>query len=393
MNIIFFEDQRECFLPLVFTRPIASLRVGILTVAEKWVKYLEKDNQLVISYLTEDYLSVKYPLIEKEENLFINSRFCPNDRIIEFINENLNSNEAIFYKETLVVAKCSINEFEKSSYHIKDYNDDFVGIELKSSLDIFLKNGEAIEADFNLITKGRDSQKLSATNTIIGNSIFVEEGAKVEAAVLNSNEGPIYIGAEAEVMEGSVVRGPLAMCSNSVLKLATKIYGPTTVGKYSKVGGELNNVVVQDFSNKGHDGFVGNSVIGEWCNLGADTNTSNLKNNYSEVKTWSYKHESVEGSGLQFCGLIMGDHSKCGINTMFNTGTVVGVNANVFGGDFPSKFIPSYSWGGSSGFETYQLEKSFEVSEKVMERRGVELTKEDKDILTNVFNITSKFRK
>jgi UDP-N-acetylglucosamine diphosphorylase/glucosamine-1-phosphate N-acetyltransferase len=259
--------------------------------------------------------------------------------------------------------------------------------------DIFSKNGQAIKDDYELVTKGRKSQPLSATNQVLGDQVFVEEGAKVECAILNSTTGPIYIGKDAEIMEGSVVRGPLAMCDHSVLKLSTKIYGPTTVGPYSKVGGEVNNSVIFACSNKGHDGFLGNSVLGEWCNIGADSNNSNLKNNYAEVKLWNYTQERFVNTGLQFCGLIMGDHSKCGINTMFNTGTVVGVNANIFGSGFPRNFVPSFSWGGAAGFTTYKLRDAFDVAARVFERRGMVFNEMEQEILTKVFELTEKYRK
>ncbi len=394
MNIIFFEDKRSQFLPLVYTKPLAKIRVGILTIEEKWQQYFEKNNvSTTISYVTEDYLSKKYPLNASEENIFINARFFPNERLIEFVINNLIAGESIVFDGSIVASKCTIEEFKTESYYIKDYNESFISIELKSVTDIFSKNDVAIQHDFDLITEGRKSAELSSTNTLIGDNIFIEEGAVVEASVLNTNSGPIYIGKDAEVMEGCLIRGPLAMSNNSALKMGAKIYGATTVGQFSKIGGEVNNCVIQDFSNKGHDGFLGNSVIGEWCNLGADTNTSNLKNNYAEVKLWSYEAGRFAKNGLQFCGLIMGDHSKCGINTMFNTGTVVGVSSNIFGSGFPRNFVSSFSWGGASGVTTYKVEKVFEVAEIVMKRRGVELTDEDKNILTSVFEMTSQYRK
>ncbi len=393
MNIIFFDDRREHFLPLVYTKPIAKLRVGILTIEEKWLKYFEMLGiSATTSFMTEDYLSDKFPLLKQEQNVFINARFFPNKRFVDFIINNLVDDEAIFFNGSLMASRCTMDQFEEESYYIKDYNESFVTLELKNITDIFSKNNLAIHEDFEILTKGRKSSTISNTNTVIGNNIFIEEGAKIEASVLNSLNGPIYIGKDAEVMEGSLVRGPFAMCESSALKMGAKIYGPTTVGRFSKVGGEVSNSVIQDYSNKGHDGFLGNSVIGEWCNLGADTNTSNLKNNYSEVSLWSYESGEFTTTGLQFCGLIMGDHAKCGINTMFNTGTLVGVSANVFGGGFPSKFIPSFSWGGAAGFDEYRLDKMFEVGEKVMKRRGLELTSEDRTILTAIFELTAKSR-
>jgi UDP-N-acetylglucosamine diphosphorylase/glucosamine-1-phosphate N-acetyltransferase len=381
-------------LPLTYTKPIALLRIGILTLEEKWIRYFETAKEsLSISYLTEDYLSKKYPFRAVSESIYINPRYCPNPFLVAFILDNLNSNEAIYDDKTLIAAKCSKEEFDNEDFYIKDYNQSFIQLKIEKITDLFAKNEQAINDDFKFITKGRQSQPISATNTLIGDQIFVEEGAKIEAAILNSTTGPIYIGKDAEVMEGSVVRGPLALCEHAALKMATKIYGATTVGPYSKVGGEVTNSILQGYSNKGHDGFLGNSIIGEWCNLGADTNNSNLKNNYAEVKLWSYASDRFENTGLQFCGLVMGDHSKCGINTMFNTGTVVGVSANIFGSGFPRNFLPSFSWGGANGTTTYALSKVFEVAEKVMERRGVELTDSDKEILTAVFDLTEKFRK
>ncbi|NQX98248.1 MAG: GlmU family protein [Flavobacteriales bacterium] len=394
MNIIFFEDNRIQFLPLVYAKPLAKIRVGILTIEDKWKKCFQENNiSITTSYITEAYLSEKFPAEEQEENIFINARFFPNKRLVDFIINNLIVDEAIIFEGSLVASKCTIEQFKAESYSVKDYNESFISIELKSVTDIFSKNDIAIQQDFELITEGRKSATISKTNTIIGNNIFIEAGAKIEASVLNSTSGPIYVGKDAEIMEGCLVRGPLAMSNNSVLKMGAKIYGATTIGQFSKVGGEVNNCVIQDYSNKGHDGFLGNSVIGEWCNLGADTNTSNLKNNYAEVKLWLYETERFAKTGLQFCGLIMGDHSKCGINTMFNTGTVVGVSSNIFGSGFHSNFVSSFSWGGASDVTTYKLEKVFEVAEIVMQSRGIKFTSEDKNILTAIFEMTAKYRK
>ena len=256
------------------------------------------------------------------------------------------------------------------------------------------KNGEAIKQDFELITKGRDSQIISESINIINpDQVFIEEGAKLEFVTLNASSGPIYIGKDTEIMEGSNIRGPFALCEYATVKLGAKIYGPTTIGPHCKVGGEVNNSVLFGYSNKGHDGFLGNSVLGEWCNLGADTNNSNLKNNYAEVRLWDYNTEGFAKTGLQFCGLMMGDHSKCGINTMFNTGTVVGVSANIFGSGFPRNFIPSFSWGGNGGFTTYLTKKAFEVANIVMARRDIEFTEQDAAILEHVFEEAKKYRR
>lgn len=390
-NIILFDDSsRDNLLPLTFTRPIAALRIGILTIKEKWEKELEGN----YSYLTEDYLSKKFPSNYAANNLYINGGICPNQDLINEIG-NLTTEEALVNGETIIaiLTEKQITSLKEINWkgNKKESSTDYLKVDYP--WDIFSKNGEAIEADFKVLTDGRTSAPISDTNIIIGKeNIFVEEGATIEASTLNGKTGPIYIGKDAEVMEGSVVRGPLALCDHGVLKLATKIYGPTTVGPHSKVGGEVNNSVIIGYSNKGHDGFIGNTVIGEWCNLGADTNTSNLKNNYANVRLWNYPSGRFADTGLQFCGLIMGDHSKCGINTMFNTGTVVGVNANIFGSGFPRNFIPSYSWGGASGQTTYKLNKVFEVAEIVMSRRGVQLDDQEKEILEHISEQTQQYR-
>ncbi len=328
-----------------------------------------------------------------DENIMINASFLPNTQIIEMI-KNLKEGQAIFKEEDVLAF------FVKEGEEVDDFSKfeavEFEGdiVQIQHTWDIFSKNGEAIESDFQLITKDKISQPIPEhINTINPEDIFIEKGATLNFATLNASSGPIYIGRDAEVMEGSLVRGPFALCNNSTLKLASKIYGPTTVGPHSKVGGEVNNCVIFGYSNKGHDGFLGNSVLGEWCNLGADTNNSNLKNNYAEVRLWNYQTEGFAKTGLQFCGLMMGDHSKCGINTMFNTGTVVGVSANIFGSGFPRNFVPSFSWGGSKGIVTYKTTKAFEVAEVVMARRKEEFTDLDKAILEHVFEETKQYRR
>ncbi|WP_111683936.1 GlmU family protein [Winogradskyella tangerina] len=390
MNYILFDGPyRDNLLPFTYTRPVADIRVGILTIRQKWESYLEYTTTTV----TEDYLSDKYPMVEMEDNIMINASFLPNAEVVEFV-KNLKHNQALFKGEDVIAF------FAKEGEEVNDFSK-FEAIEVQGEIvkientwDIFSKNGEAIEEDFNLITKDRTSQPLPSTvNTLNPENIFIEKGAKLNFVTLNASSGPIYIGRDAEIMEGSVVRGPLALCHNATLKLATKIYGPTTVGPFSKVGGEVNNSVLFGYSNKGHDGFLGNSVLGEWCNLGADTNNSNLKNNYAEVRLWDYKTGGFARTGLQFCGLMMGDHSKCGINTMFNTGTVVGVSANIFGSGFPRNFVPSFSWGGSKGFVTYKTNKAFEVAKVVMGRRKEEFTEKDEAILEHVFEITKSYRR
>ncbi|MGB0896837.1 MAG: GlmU family protein [Flavobacteriaceae bacterium] len=390
MNYILFDGAvRDQLLPFTYTRPVAEIRVGILTIREKWEKYLG----YATSTITEDYLSDKYPMVELEENVMINASFLPNADLVKSI-KSLSEHQAIFCNDEIVAfySTNSQEEVDFDSYVVFEVNCEYMRIE--HTWDIFSKNAAAIQDDFKLLTQDRISEPIpTGVQCINSEQIFIEEGAQVLFSTLNASDGPIYIGKDAQVMEGCAVRGPFALCEHATLKMGAKIYGGTTIGPESKVGGEVNNSVIFGYSNKGHDGFLGNSVLGEWCNIGADSNNSNLKNNYAEVRLWSYETESFAKTGLQFCGLMMGDHSKCGINTMFNTGTVVGVSANIFGGGFPRNFIPSFSWGGSSGFTTYNTKKAFEVAKVVMSRRDIEFSEEDAGILTHVFEETSKYRK
>lgn len=390
MNYILFDGpSRNNLLPFTFTRPVCDIRVGILTIREKWERHLNTTT----TTLTEEYLSEKFPMVEMETNVMIHSAYLPTSKLIDLV-KNLKLNQAIFKDEDVIAFFTTETQadFEFSTFEAIEYHDDLIRIEF--TWDIFTKNGDAIKADFELLTEGRTSQSIPTSNNVLGSSeIFIEEGAKLEFVTLNASSGPIYIGRDAEVMEGAIIRGPFALCEHATVKMGAKIYGPTTVGPYSKVGGEVNNSVIFSHSNKGHDGYLGNSVLGEWCNLGADTNNSNLKNNYAEVRLWNYQTENFAKTGLQFCGLMMGDHSKCGINTMFNTGSVIGVSANIFGSGFPRNFIPSFSWGGNSGFSTYLTSKAFEVATIVMNRRGIEFTDVDHRILEHVFELTKKWRK
>lgn len=389
MNYILFDgNYRNNLLPLTYTKPVAEIRIGILTIREKWEKRLGATT----STLTEEYLEGKFPMVEMEHNIMINASFLPSEHLIETVL-NLKVNEAIFREDEIVAfyTSDSNDEVDFDSYTIIDY--DKALIQIKNTWDIFSFNGKALNDDFNLITKGRKSASIPKTvHCINKDQIFLEEGVEIEIGVLNASKGPIYIGKYAQVMEGSMIRGPFAMCEHSVVKMGAKIYGPTTLGPKSKVGGEVNNVMLSGYCSKGHEGYLGNAVIGEWCNLGADTNNSNLKNTYADVKMWNYKKERFINTGLQFCGLIMGDHSKCGINTMFNTGTVVGVSANIYGSNFPRNFIPSFSWGGAAGFKTYNLDKAKETAQLVISRKNEDFTDQDKKILEHVFEITKKYR-
>lgn len=389
MNYIFFDGpHRNALLPFTFTRPVADIRVGILTIREKWEKHLGSTT----TSITEDYLSEKWPMVEMENNIMINASYLPNDILVAMI-KNLEHNQAIFQEDEVVAFYAKEGEeVDFDSFEGIEFSNDCIKIE--NTWDIFQKNEVAIREDFELLTEDRFSQPIpKSVNVIAPENIFIEEGAKLEFVTLNASTGPIYIGKNAEIMEGSVIRGPFALCESGRVKLATKVYGATTVGPHSVIGGEVNNSVLFGYSNKGHDGFLGNAVLGEWCNIGADSNNSNLKNNYEEVKLWSYETENFAKTGLQFCGLMMGDHSKCGINTMFNTGTVVGVSTNIFGAGFPRNFVPSFSWGGASGFTTYLTKKAFETAKIVMARRNVEFSEEDAKILEHVFEETKKYRK
>lgn len=390
MYTLFDGIGHQALKPLTYTRPVAALRVGILTIQEKWEKYLDEPCRV----RTKDYLSSKFDAFESGGSLGIAATALPNKALVKAIKK-LEINQLLM-KDGMVIA---INELPEIVVDMDEYLDGFEMIEFEEEVsfllnpsDIFRLNGQEILLDFEMIKDSITPQDIDHSNNTIGDQILVADGAKVSMCILNATDGPIYIAKGAEIMEGTIIRGPFAALPGSVCKLGTKIYGPTTLGPYSKVGGEVNNCVFQGYSNKGHDGFLGNSVVGEWCNLGADTNSSNLKNNYGNVKVWSYTQEEQVDTGLQFHGLIMGDHSKCGINTMFNTGTVIGVNANIFGAGFPAKFIPSYAWGGSDGFQTFDLNKSLEVAERVMERRSVKLTPEDKAILTKIHADSAKYR-
>jgi UDP-N-acetylglucosamine diphosphorylase/glucosamine-1-phosphate N-acetyltransferase len=371
MNIQLHDNNKHLeFAPLTLTRPVGDLRMGILTNAERWKLWLK---DAVISFETEDYLADKFPSQSNAVN--VNACMIPNNDVVEAIKK-LKGNEELVVDGNWI-AKIGTGDVIINFYGEKP-------LFINERWEIFQKNDVILKSDFELITKGRTSVQLSSTNTIIGDHqlIFLEEGAKVEASILNTTNGPIYIGKNAEIMEGSIVRGGLGMCEESALKLGTKVYGATTLGPHCKVGGEVNNVIFQAYSNKGHDGFLGNSVIGEWCNLGADTNTSNLKNNYGKVKTYSFRTQKQEQTDVQFMGLVMGDHSKSGINTMFNTATVVGVSSNLFGAEFPNKYIPSFQWGTSG--EIYNYDKAIESANSMMERRGLQLTSAEISILKHI---------
>lgn len=372
-EITLFDDAsiRNNLKPFTHTRPIADIRCGILTMRERWEHFTRAKSFT----LTVDYLQNLFPTNTTQECLHVNGAVFATQALWQEISQ-LKNNQKLEVNKILVAYlgnSQNVGGMETINSNIE--------ISLIQNLwDIFSFNDKAIRADYALLTAGKTSAPISNTNTIIGTEIFLEEGAIVEASVLNANTGPIYIAKGAEVMENCTVRGPLALCSGAQLKMATKIYGATTLGPNCKVGGEVNNSVFFANSSKAHDGFVGNSVIGEWCNLGADTNNSNLKNNYEEVKLWSETQNTFVKTGLQFCGLIMADHSKCGINTMFNTGTVVGVSCNIFGAGFPRNYIPSFSWGGAASITNYKIDKALETMRHVFARRNKTLTEAEENM-------------
>ena len=396
MNIILFDGEEWAeLLPLTYTRPVSELRLGIMTITEKWALAFNKEP----GFLTQDYLSEKYKTKIENDNLLINGSLLPNKETIDLLS-GLKQNEALIYHHHLLAARMDY-EHVSSLAERHDF-DHFTGVDVSDATfikkvnhlwDLFQMNDSEIRADFDILTKGKKSSALSETNTIIGGKqLFVDKSAKIEAAIINTETGPVYIDKNATIMEGAMIRGPFYIGENSTVKMGAKIYGATSIGNDCKVGGEINNSIFQAYSNKAHDGFLGNAVIGEWCNIGADSNNSNLKNNYLPVKVWNYEQNRFVDTGSQFCGLFMGDHSKTGINTMFNTGTVVGVSANIFGPGFPRTFIPSFAWGGNHGFTSFKINKAFETAEAMMKRRGLELTETDKKILMNVYNHSVKYR-
>jgi UDP-N-acetylglucosamine diphosphorylase/glucosamine-1-phosphate N-acetyltransferase len=389
MNYILFDGpERDNLLPFTFTRPVGEIRLGILTIKEKWEAYLK----IKVSYLTEEYLSAKYPLVVGTDNICINGSFLPSTELVNAL-QNIQIGESLVYGDRIIAYRSKDVRKYTDITNFKSVVLNTKPIDIEFTWDIFAKNGEALDADFEFLTKGRVSQPISNTNSLIQpERIFLEEGAKVEYSILNATDGPISVGKIAEIGEGSLIRGGLALCDNAVIKMGGKLYGPTTIGPYSKVCGEVSNSVIFGYSSKGHEGYLGNAVLGEWCNIGADSNNSNLKNNYAKVRLWNYATEKFEQTGLQFCGLMMGDHSKSAINTMFNTGTVIGVNSNIYVPGFPRNFVPSFSWGGASGFTSYMPKKAFEAAEVMMARRGVVFDAVEADILTHVFEITKKWR-
>lgn len=395
MNIILFDSEvRGELLPLTYLRPVCEIRIGILTIREKW----ERRMGGTVSYITQDYLAGKYPIDYSSENYLINGSVLPSDQLIQLLRQ-MEFGQAYLKDDELIAAKLDGDQMERL-VHDEDFGElrgsdlmDTQYMKINHLWDIFVLNGQALQDDFELITRGRTSQPLSETNRVLGaENVFVEAGASVEFAIINATTGPVYIGANALIMEGCMIRGGLSLGEDAVMKMGAKIYGPTTIGPGCKVGGEINNSVFFANSNKSHDGYIGNSVIGEWCNLGADTNCSNLKNTYEEVRLWNYPKERFVPTGRQFCGLFMGDYSRTGINAMLNTGTVIGISANVYGDGFPRNFIPSFAWGGASGFQTFRIDKAFNSAENIMSRRQIPFDVGDRLIMLRVYEDSAQYR-
>lgn len=388
MNMVLVDDaSREDLLPFTYTRPLGAIRFGILTAEERW-KHISGG---AVSFQTEAYLQEKFPLQETGENIYVLGSVLPDPVLAQEIL-GLKSGQALHWNRQVVAWSGPAGA--NASNGMEMIQSQSNGSVMFSRLwHLFSLNDAAIRLDFQWLTQGRTSAAIPAGNQCIQpEHIFIEPGAQVQGAFLNASTGPIYIGKDAEVMEGTLIRGPFALCEHASTKMATKIYGATTIGPHCKVGGEISNIIMFGYSNKGHDGFLGNAVIGEWCNLGADTNCSNLKNNYAEIKLWSHRQKKFERTGLTFCGLMMADHAKCGINTMFNTATVVGVAANIFGAGFPRTFVPAFSWGGAHGFETFQLPKVNEMAEAMCSRRKIAFTETDRKLLQHIFDMTQDQR-
>jgi UDP-N-acetylglucosamine diphosphorylase/glucosamine-1-phosphate N-acetyltransferase len=387
MNLILFDGLfHQLLKPVSYTRPVAEIRVGALTIKEKWEKLSSKST---VSYLTAPYLSEKYPANITEDNVVINAAVIPSKDLLEEVIK-LEPKQRLIWNKTVLAYRLSKADIENGFDAFQDKKLEGLYSILTRPQDIFRLAEREIKADYKLLAT-RSSQQINSTNQVLGSDLYVEEGAEINAAILNTKTGPIYIGKNVQIMEGAMLRGPIAIMDNAVVKMGAKIYSDTVIGPHCKVGGEVSNVIFQAYSNKGHDGYLGNSYIGAWCNLGADTNCSNLKNNYSEVRAFSYASNQMENTGLTFCGLVMGDHSKTSINTMINTGTTVGVCANLFGSGFPDKFVPSFSWGFNPSKE-FQLAKAFEVADRMMSRRGFSCDETEQRILSKIFEKSAEYR-
>jgi len=389
MNYILFDDYaRNNLLPLTFTRPVADLLTGILTIRQKWEFYLKSET----SSLTEDYLSEKYPLVKGAHNILINGSILPNQRLADSILK-LKPNQALLGNDTIIALHVmgenldKIGEGDTEGIEELEVKAEFTKINY--AWDLFSHNARCIADDFAMITKGRKSAPISKSNRVIASeNIFVEEGAIFENCNLNASEGPIYIGKHAQIWEGASLRGPVSIGDYAVVKMNSIIYPGTTIGAHAKAGGEIENTIIMAYSNKPHLGYLGHSIIGEWCNIAAGTNVANLNNTYKSVKMWNYTQARFIDTGLQFCGLVMGDHSKTGINTSFNTGSVVGVSSNVFGHGFQRNFVSSFMWGGPGGYAGYDILKAIETAGEMFKRRTILFSNIEKEILGKIYELT-----
>lgn len=393
--ILFDNEVRSRLLPFTYIRPVCELRIGTLTIREKWERWMS----LPVSYITQDYLAERFPLEYDTENYFINGSVLPSAQLVKLLQQ-METGEAFLRGDELIAAKMTGEQFDQLIND--DEIEDLRGIDLEDTeflkinhlWDFPLLNETAITDDFQLITKGRTSGEISASNRVLGGgNIFIEEGAEVELATLNGQSGPIYIGKNATVMEGAVIRGPVSIGDGAVVKMGAKIYGGTTLGPMAKAGGELKSTILMGYCSKSHDGYLGDSMIGEWCNIGAGTSASNLKNDYAEVRIWNYDKEGFQATGLQFCGLFMGDFSRCGINTMFNTGTITGICTNIYGSGFPRTFIPSFSMGGYHGFQTFRSDQALEAIDRTMARKDKTLSVPERLTLLRIYEDTARYRR
>ncbi len=383
MQLCFFEDHiYSNFHPLTLSRPVDDLRLGIHTIAEKWFCALDSEAwwrlcrpelQAVFSHINPD---------ENAPGCWINSRYLPSAKLVDEI-KNLNEDTCIKSGNTVVAARVDMATAQK---WIQNGQPDFSSLLVLEGgsfscitrlWDLFLMNADEIIADLERSEKPAPGQGTISPHAILENKeqIYIGKGVTIEpGAILIAEDGPIYLGKGASVKAGAIIRGSAAVCEDATVKMGAKIYPGTTIGPVCKVGGEVNNSIFHSYSNKGHDGFLGNSLIGQWCNIGANTNTSNLKNNYSTIRITDWESREEIETGQQFLGTVMGDHTKTAINTQLNTGTVCGVSCNIFSSNFPPKFIPSFSWVGSNVIQSYKIDKALEAMEAMMVRRDVELT-------------------
>ncbi|WP_341664331.1 putative sugar nucleotidyl transferase [Blattabacterium cuenoti] len=391
MNFILYDGiEWKKLFPITLTRPVSEIRLGLFTIKERWEKYIGKTAYDII---TQPFLSKKYSKKKDsyfENMLFINSSFLPNEELIQFLF-SLKENETIFFKEKMIAFKknflvkkdiFSLSKKCTKTYYVKQV------IHIQYPWEIFTNNEIILKEDFMFFTKGKKSFSLLGNNHVLcKNKIFLEEDIKANNVVLNAQFGPIYIEKGVEIMEGSVIRGPVSIGKSSILNVGSKIYGGTTIAPFCKVGGEIFNSVIFSYSNKVHDGFLGNSILGEWCNLGAGTNISNLRNDYKKVTVWNYEKKDFFPTNLQFFGIIMGDHSKSAINTQFNTATIVGVSNSIFGYGFPPRYIPSFYLGGIQSKKRISFHQICETSEIMMNRRNRNFSVLDKKILKYLYQL------